>query len=167
MKSNSDDYQDVLLLWESIWTCSAMRRHLNKLREEQRVKQEEAVSEMEKEKLEMKNVTESDSGPESMNAARASPRSTSTMSPPESFSSSTFQFSMKELSAMDSERESAELIDKMESSLRIEDSSELKGKLFESMYNIQNQINKIIYNFRIYKRTLCFGRFKASTTNLD
>lgn len=28
MKKNDDGYHDVLLLWESIWTCSAMRRRL-------------------------------------------------------------------------------------------------------------------------------------------
>ncbi|KPL97518.1 TBC1 domain family member 15-like protein [Sarcoptes scabiei] len=28
MKQNSDDYQEILLLWESIWTCSSMNKHL-------------------------------------------------------------------------------------------------------------------------------------------
>lgn len=28
MKSNTDDYQDVLLLWESIWTCSSVKKSI-------------------------------------------------------------------------------------------------------------------------------------------
>ena len=31
MKSNSDDYQEVLLLWESIWTCSSMKKYYKNL----------------------------------------------------------------------------------------------------------------------------------------
>ncbi|OTF78902.1 TBC1 domain family member 15-like protein, partial [Euroglyphus maynei] len=36
MKSNSDDYQEVLLLWESIWTCSSMRKYFKNLLRQQR-----------------------------------------------------------------------------------------------------------------------------------
>ncbi|KAH9415899.1 hypothetical protein DERP_000393 [Dermatophagoides pteronyssinus] len=35
MKSNSDDYQEVLLLWESIWTCSSMKKYYKNLLRQQ------------------------------------------------------------------------------------------------------------------------------------
>ena len=37
MKSNSDDYQEVLLLWESIWTCSSMKKYYKNLLRQQLV----------------------------------------------------------------------------------------------------------------------------------
>lgn len=109
MKNNADGYADVLLLWESIWTCGAMRRHLTKLREEQAEKQEK-----EKEK---ENKTEEPEVARNLPVTCPSPESTNSMSVP-SYSPESFKsFSLRELE----ERESAELSLAMAESLKLVD----------------------------------------------
>ncbi|KAH9527977.1 hypothetical protein DERF_001957 [Dermatophagoides farinae] len=44
MKSNSDDYQEVLLLWESIWTCSSIKKYFKNLRRQQQQSLSEETS---------------------------------------------------------------------------------------------------------------------------
>lgn len=106
MKTNCDGYDDILKLWESIWTCNSMRRHLMKLKEDQKAK--EAKETEAEEKIDSEETI-------------GTAQSTSTSNAP---SDSVKYPSLKELAALEREQESAELVAAMAGSCKIEDSEQ-------------------------------------------